>query len=194
MERRVSRTDADADKAASVAAGAIQPACETLDEVHARRGLLLRLAYRFCWNDADAEDAVQNALLLASEREHQLSDRGKLWSWVRSIVVRQCKELLRRGVRRSEVESMLEPRTKEVHDSLTGFELSGMVKELIKTLPERQQTALILRHLEDMSYAEIAEMMRITESTARVQVRNARESLREAIAEKSPDWAAEPTS
>ena len=45
-----------------------------------------------------------------------------------------------------------------------------------------------------MSYAEIAEMMRITESTARVQVRDARESLRAAIAEKSPDWAAEPTS
>ncbi len=191
MDGRVSRTDAD--KAASVAAGATPPACETLDEVHARRGLLLRLAYRFCWNDADAEDAVQNALLLATEREHQLTDRGKLWPWVRSIVVRQCKELLRRGVRRSEVESSLEPRTKEVRDSLSHVELTGMVKELVKTLPERQQTALILRHLEDMSYAEIAEMMGVAESTARVQVRDAREALRATIAEKSPDWAAEPT-
>ena len=44
-----------------------------------------------------------------------------------------------------------------------------------------------------MSYAEIAEMMGVAESTARVQVRDAREALRAAIAEKSPDWAAEPT-
>lgn len=190
----MSRTDADIDQAACVAVGAAPPACETLDEVHARRGLLLRLAYRFCWNDADAEDAVQNALLLATERKHQLTDRGKLWPWVRSIVVRQCKELRRRGVRRGEVESSLEPRTHEIHDSLSHLELTGIVKELIKALPERQRTALILRHLEDVSYGEIAEMMRITESTARVQVRDARESLRAAIAEKSPDWAAEPTS
>ena len=189
----MSRTDADADNAACHDAGAAPPACETLDEVHARRGLLLRLAYRFCWNDADAEDAVQNALLLATEREQQLAERGKLWPWVRSIVVRQCKELLRRGVRRREVESSLEPRTREVHDSLSRCELSGMVKELIKTLPQRQQTALILRHLEDMSYAEIAEMMQITESTARVQVRDARESLRQAITERYPEWATEPT-
>ncbi len=72
--------------------------------------------------------------------------------------------------------------------------LPALVKELIKALPERQQTALILRHLEDMSYAEIAEMMGVAESTARVQVRDAREALRAAIAEKSPDWAAEATS
>ena len=183
-ERRVSRSDADIDK----------PACESLADVHARRGLLLRLAYRFCWNHADAEDAVQNALLLATRKEYQLDDRSKLWSWVRSIVVTQCKELLRRGMRRSEVESSYEPQSRHESDPLARRELSGMVSELIKALPERQQTALILRHLEDMSYAEIAEMMGVAESTARVQVRNAREALRAAMAEKSPDWAAEPTS
>ena len=101
-DRRVSRTDADTDNAASTVTGTTPPSCETLDEVHARRGLLLRLAYRFCWNDADAEDAVQNALLLASRKVHQLADRGKLWPWVRSIVVTQCKELLRRRMRRGE--------------------------------------------------------------------------------------------
>lgn len=179
----MSRSDADIDK----------PACESLEDVHARRGLLLRLAYRFCWNHADAEDAVQNALLLATRKEHQLADRGKLWPWVRSIVVTQCRELLRRGARRGEVESSYEPPPKHEMDPLARSELSGMVKELIKALPERQQTALVLRHLEDMSYAEIAEMMGVAESTARVQVRDAREALRAAIAEKSPDWAAEPT-
>ena len=193
-DRRVSRTDADTDKAASTVTDTTPPSCETLGEVHARRGLLLRLAYRFCWNDADAEDAVQNALLLATRKEHQLADRGKLWPWVRSIVVTQCKELLRRRMRRGEVESSHDPTPKQETDPLARSELRGMVTELIKALPERQQTALILRHLEDMSYAEIAEMMQITESTARVQVRNAREALRAAIAEKSPDWAGEPTS
>jgi len=71
----------------------------SLDEVFARRGVLVRLAYRLCWNIEDAEDAVQNALLLASEKRHQLADARRLWSWVRAIVVRQCHEVRRRLAR-----------------------------------------------------------------------------------------------
>ena len=176
---RVSRNNADID----------HPACESLEDVHARRGLLLLLAYRFCWNRADAEDAVQNALLLATRKVHQLDDRSKLWSWVRSIVVTQCKELLRRGMRRGAVESSYEPPPKQDSDPLVRSELSGMVSELIKALPERQQTALVLRHLEDMSYAGIAEMKGVAQSTARGQVRDDQEGLAWADRGKSgPRW------
>ena len=66
-----------------------------------------------------------------------------------------------------------------------------LVRRMIGTLPERQQIALVLRHLEEMSYRQIAETMDISESTARVQVRNAREALRRAILKRDPIWAAD---
>jgi RNA polymerase sigma factor (sigma-70 family) len=43
----------------------------------------------------------------------------------------------------------------------------------------------VLRHLEEMSYAEIAEIMDVSESTVRVQVRNALENLRAKLSKKT---------
>ena len=169
----------------------------SLDEVHARRGVLVRLAYRFCWDVDDAEDAVQEALLLASRKRHQLVQKRKLWSWVRSIVVRQCFEIGRRLARERKADAALQQtppsvaREAAASDGAERREGDDLVRRMIGTLPERQQMALVLRHLEEMSYRQIAETMDISESTARVQVRNAREALRRAILKRDPAWAAD---
>ena len=174
-----------------------QDSPSSLDEVHDRRGALVRLAYRFCWDVDDAEDAVQEALLLASRKRHQLVQKRKLWSWVRSIVVRQCFEIGRRLARERKADAALQQTPPSVageaaaSDGAERREGDDLVRRMIGTLPERQQMALVLRHLEEMSYRQIAETMDISESTARVQVRNAREALRRAILKRDPVWAAD---
>lgn len=166
-----------------------------LDEVYAQRNVLVRLAYRFCWNKDDAEDAVQHALALATREQHQLADRSKLWSWVQSIVVRQCRSLLRSRARQQKAErndgAKLRASSTDASPTakLLRREFTELVKRMVATLPDRQQTAIVLRHLEGMSYREIAELMDVSESTARVQVHNARESLRQAILAEHPEWA-----
>jgi RNA polymerase sigma-70 factor (ECF subfamily) len=166
-----------------------------LDEVYAQRNVLIRLAYRFCWNRDDAEDAVQRALVLAAREQHQLADRSKLWSWVQSIIVRQCHSLLRTRARQRKAETNdgANARASSVDVSPTAKllrrEFTELVKRMVASLPDRQQTAIVLRHLAGMSYREIAEMMGVSESTARVQVHNARELLRQAILAEHPEWA-----
>lgn len=170
---------------------------QSLGEVYAQRKVLVRLAYRFCWNGDDAEDAVQHALVLATRNQHQLADRSKLWSWVQSIVVRQCHSLLRSGARRrkAETDNGAGVRAASTDASpttrLLRREFTELVKRMVGTLPDRQQTAIVLRHLEGMSYREIAELMDVSESTARVQVHNARELLRQAILAEHPEWASD---
>jgi RNA polymerase sigma-70 factor (ECF subfamily) len=167
----------------------------SLAEARAERGILIRLAYRFCWNIEDAEDAVQGALLRAATHERQLADPGKRWSWVRSIVVRQCHDIRRRAALRRKSEPALEERYRS-HDeprdpagAAERSEFNERIRVLIGTLPERQQTALVLRHMEEMDYGQIAEIMGTSESTVRVQARNAREALRLALLKQDPSWA-----
>lgn len=175
-------------------APAAEPTSPRLPEnASTERGLLVRLAYRLLWNLDDAEDAVQNALLLASRRRDQLADRNRFGSWLRSIVIRQCQDIRRAGLRRKR---NLDAARKEnaPHREAPLFdaersELRDSIRSLIGTLPERQRTALVLRHLEEMSYGAIAAVMGISESTARVHVRNAREALRVAMLERDPQWA-----
>lgn len=169
----------------------------SLEEVHERRGMLLRLAYRFCFNEHDAEDAVQNALLQAARKQHQLADREKLWPWVKSIVVRQCLDIKRRAARRRNVEQAADPSlasasaTDSPESQVTTTELKELLRQMIARLPERQHAVLVLRHLEGQSYGRIAETLGMSESTARVQARNAREALRRMMLERYPDWAPE---
>ncbi|MCB9849722.1 MAG: RNA polymerase sigma factor [Phycisphaerales bacterium] len=154
-----------------------------LAKVHAQRGALVRLAYRLVWNLDDAEDAVQDALVRAAERREQLADTSRAWSWVRAIVVRQCHDLRRRTQRGTRAMAAIEERKRDdsappqAHELVAGAELNDRVRAAIAALPERQQSVLVLRHLEELSYPEIAELLGMSESTVRVQVRNARESL-----------------
>lgn len=159
--------------------------------VLAARAALVRLAQRFCWQREDAEDAVQSALLIVAEKSHQLAEAEKLLPWVQSIVVRQCLDLNRRQARERKAKRAAEERQREVSPSgpATKPELSGLLGHLIRRLPDRQQAALVLRHLENMSYEAIAEIMQISPSTVRVQVRNGRETLRQMILAEHPDWA-----
>ena len=74
-------------------------ALEIADQIKAKRGRLVQLAYRFVWSRSDAEDAVHNALILAQQKGDQLRSGAKWWSWVCRIVVRQCLLLRRRDMR-----------------------------------------------------------------------------------------------
>jgi RNA polymerase sigma-70 factor (ECF subfamily) len=153
--------------------------CEP-DLIGAHRPELLRLAQRFCRNRAEAEDAVQNALLIAMDRRDQVKQADRALLWLKSIVVRQALELNRRAARRRffEVRRPPVPDSAPAPGDVETDRLAETLRSLIQRLPERQRAAVILRHLEGSEYSTISELLSIRESTARVLVRKGREALR----------------
>lgn len=141
-----------------------------------RRGELLQLALRFCGRRADAEDAVQSALLTAMTRLAQLRDASRAESWLKSIVARASLDLTR--ARRPHLEMAAAERVAASATPDAPADPAADVRRCLSMLPDRQRLALTLRHLCGMEYSEVAEMMEIREATARVLVRDARENLR----------------
>lgn len=160
----------------------------------ADRRRLIQLAYRFVWNKADAEDVVQNALVLAHEKRDELRDPSRWFSWVCRIVLRQSL-LLRRGERRHadhalrQAASIVDPAGGAV-DRMEVVERVDLVRWAIGQLPQQQQIAVTLRHLQAMSYERMAEIMEISPSTARVHVRAAREAMRKMIVRRDAGFGA----
>ncbi|MCH7873178.1 MAG: RNA polymerase sigma factor [Planctomycetes bacterium] len=156
------------------------------------RDRLVRLAYRFLWNRDDAEDAVQEALTVAHQKRSDLRDSSKWWSWVRRIVVQQCHVTGRRSVMlRNHAERLVLENaglTAEAPDPTSG-ELKELVRRLIDQLPPRQREVVVLRHLEDLPFETIAELLEISTSTARVHAAAGRQRLRELILQRYPEWA-----
>ncbi len=186
------------------------PANRITDISAEERSQLLRLAYRFCWNRSDAEDALHNALLVAIEKADQLREPAKRWSWLCRVVVQQCHLLGRKQQRRIETHRAasfssrgrrgsenFSPRERPRDSApatqtseLDRTELGDLMRRLLTNLPEQQRAAMTLRHIERWDYPRIAQVMAISESTARAHVRAGREALRKLIQTRHPEWQA----
>ena len=62
---------------------------------------LYRIAVSYTASSADAEDAVQEALLRAWNRRQTLRDTAYFSTWLNRILINECKTLLRKRKRQS---------------------------------------------------------------------------------------------
>ncbi len=170
-----------------------RPVSSTLFEVSCEeREKLVRLAVRFVFQREDAEDVVQDALTLAYRQRETLRDGSRWWGWIRRIVVNLCHEHGRRTRRRrSDVERLAKDALANEPTQSGGSNVTRESAEVIKTLlwelPRRQREVVVLRHLEQMNFDEIAELLGISPSTARVHAQAGREALRDLMLKRSAD-------
>jgi len=144
------------------------------------RRRLIRLAVKLVWNREDAEDAVQEAFKLAMAKGPRQSDAA-LCPWLYRTVGNLCLNLRRR--RRTEpLMPWIEVAQAVAPDSrLQRAEALGGLRVAIDRLPEQQRLALVLRTMERMDYARIAEIMAISVSAVRAHVHLARRRLAEML-------------
>ncbi len=73
---------------------------------------------------------------------------------------------------------MLDP-TSDPLDLLIAREAEAAMRKGIDSLPDKQHEAFVLRELEGMTYEDVAELMCISESSARTHVARAADKLKE---------------
>lgn len=184
---------------ALVAAG--EPgAFEMLMRTHNQR--LYRTARSILRDEAEAEDVVQEAYLLAYRKAASFRGEASLATWLTRIVVNEANERLRRRQRRdrilhlvsgSEEESMdeaLEAAGDAPEEAALRGEARRLIEARIDALPERLRTVFVLRAVEDMSAVETAAALGIPEATVRSCFFRARAMLRTALAHDFDDAAA----
>jgi RNA polymerase sigma-70 factor (ECF subfamily) len=131
---------------------------------------LVRLA-RSVVGELEAEDAVQEALVVAWTRLASLADPERFDAWVSRIVFRRCLRLARRQRGRVTLEGLPEPAAQV--DPAAGL----AVWQVLARLAPRQRAVLHLTVVEGMTDAEIAPLLAITPASVRAHRRRARESV-----------------
>ncbi len=135
---------------------------------------LMRLALATTGHPADAADLVQDALAAVFVRWRRLSRDGAPDAYARRIIVNRRISWWRRVGRREQPAELLDrpaPDGAAIEDVL-------VARRLLAGLPVTQRTAVALRFLEDLSYAEIGTLLGCAESTARSHVHRALHGLR----------------
>ena len=136
--------------------------------VTARRGSLLRMAYLLTRNLADAEDLLQAALAKTFQAWDRIQDPGALDGYVRRAMVNTHISWWRR--RRLEEYPTEEIPDRPVDDHAGTSELHDTLRRALDRLPERMRTAVVLRYYEDMSEAEIADVLGVSQGTVKSTV------------------------
>lgn len=129
---------------------------------------MVRLAYLLTGSLPHAEDCVQDAFVAVQRSRVAISEPG---AYLRVCVVNQCKRWRGR-------ESRVELRQVDDGAALTNERDHELASQLGR-LPEKLRTALVLRYYEDLTFAQIAEMLQCAEATARSQVHRGLKQLRE---------------
>jgi RNA polymerase sigma-70 factor (sigma-E family) len=146
------------------------------DYVRTRRRALLRTAYLLTGNLADAEDLVQSALAKTYFAWDRIEDRGALDGYVRRAIVNTHISWWRR--RRVQEYPTDELPDQAVADHASSSDLQETLRQAVDRLPERMRAAVLLRYYDDMTEAEVAEVLGVTLGTVKSTVARAVAKLR----------------
>jgi RNA polymerase sigma-70 factor (ECF subfamily) len=194
----------DVDIAKAVAAGDLD-GFATLMRRHNR--LLYRTARSILKDDHEAEDALQNAYLLAYREMGKFRGDSKLSTWLTRIVINEALACLRKRARSAHVvnldgaelddaiESAAEPAVnapERPDEELMRADTRRLIASRIDELPLAYRTVFVLRAVEELSVTEVAETIGIPEATVRTRFFRARALLRRALASDGELGAAFP--
>lgn len=155
--------------------------------IESYQGPVFNLAYRMLGNGDEAEQAAQEAFIRAWMRLDSYDPAHKFSTWLLSITSNYCIDQIRK--RRAQLLSIDEPlpphpalmseKTQGPEAQVVGYEQQALVQELLETLPDEYRQAVVLRYWYDMSYEEIAEIMKTTVSAIKSRLFRARRQLAE---------------
>ena len=150
------------------------------------------IALRVLGDPHDAEEVAQDALVRAHRAlagyDPQRIRELRLRAWLATILVNLCRNRVRRHPLPTTplaplVETGHEPRADGSTDP-AALALAGADRErlaaLLATLPDRYRIPIVLRHVDDLSYAELAEVLGRPEGTLKSQVSRGLAMLRAA--------------
>lgn len=141
------------------------------------RERVVRLASHVLHNSREAEDVAQEAFVKAFRQIDQFRGESGFYAWLYRIVINLCLDRMRRKCVTAEIS--LEERTLPVHSmSNPDMEKRMVVEQVLDSLTPPMRAALVLREVEGLEYAEIAQVLNIPVGTVRSRLNTAREQFR----------------
>ncbi|MFG0293804.1 MAG: RNA polymerase sigma factor [Phycisphaerales bacterium JB050] len=147
------------------------------------RERLLALGLQLTGHPAMAEDAVQEAFLLAHRFSGSFRGEAAASTWLYRIVIRVATKLRERelAARRRDRGSITPPEPQTSHGSVSMREQVIALYRAMAALPADHRTALARLSLRGLPAARIAEILEVPEGTIYSRAYAARRSLREKL-------------
>ena len=157
------------------------------------KNMVYNLAYRMSNNPHEAEDISQEAFLRAYQSLAHFNPSYKFSTWLYQITL----NIIRDKYKKKEIDYVSLDTPIETDDSeffpqpadltnnpeqiITQKDDLRAIQQAIYSLPLKYREVIVLRHLQDLSYIEIANILKLPQGTVKVRLYRAREQLRKIL-------------
>jgi RNA polymerase sigma-70 factor (ECF subfamily) len=157
------------------------------------RNLVYSVMVRMVRNPQEAEDLTQEAFIKAFGALQSFNDEYAFSTWLMKIASNNCIDFLRKKKLRTQsidepvkykdesIQFELPDREPTPERKILDSERSRMINKAIEALPKSYREVIILRHKEEKSYEEIAELLQLPLGTVKARIFRAREMLNKSI-------------
>jgi RNA polymerase sigma-70 factor (ECF subfamily) len=159
---------------------------------------LFRVARAIVRDDDEAEDAVQQAYIAAYERLAQFAGAARFSTWLTRIAIHTALARLRRARQRAEVTSGREQEevmrkvpspSESPEEQLSRRELTALLERAIDELPDLYRVVVMMRQVQQLSTAETAECLEVSEDVVKVRLHRGTAMLRQSMAARMETMA-----
>lgn len=128
-------------------------------------------------DDLRAEEAMQDAFLMAFEKLDEFKGEATFGAWLKRIVVHRALDYLKVDTMYAQTESI---EHLEMEDSFPEIDLTekiNLVKKAMEDLPENYRIILSLFYLEGYDHQEISEILNLSHAHSRTMLNRAKNKL-----------------
>lgn len=154
---------------------------------------IFALAYRTLGREDDARDVCQETFLRAYRALPGFKGEAKFSSWIYRIALNLCRDWMRKqrrtpvvqapeGVDLADLAAERGP-VESIETLVARRQLSNKVAVAMRTLPDEQRTAILLKEFHGLTFQEIAEMQGCPLSTVKTRLYQGLTVLRRQLAE-----------
>ena len=147
-------------------------------------GKLYNAALRITGSRDDAMDVTQSAFVKAYEKLNTFDPSYRFFSWIYRITVNEALNLIKRRGRDAPLHADTEAPIANPELATSDAETVRTIYLSLDELSPEQRAVVVLKHLEGMSYREIADVLEIPEKRVKSRLFTARQLLRSLLVER----------
>jgi RNA polymerase sigma-70 factor (ECF subfamily) len=148
------------------------------------QSMAYNIAYRMLGDADSAKDMAQESFISAYTSLEKFQFGSKFSSWLYRIVVNKCKDHMRAERDTVQVDEIAESvpsggRTPE--QTASARQTGDVIQAALNSLPDTYREVIVLKHIEELDFQEIAEILGDSVNALKVRAHRGREMLRELL-------------
>jgi len=148
------------------------------------QGPLFNLALQMTKEYADAEDITQSAFLKAFESLSSYKPGNKFFSWLYRIAVNETLNYLRGKKYQEPLSEEIAADDSDSSREMARSEASAQIQEALMKLSVEYRAVVVLKHLQELPYADISQILDIPVKTVKSRLFTARMQMHEFLVQK----------